>query len=116
MDGFTPTGGTKEIVTSAPWVFFLDDGSADDCASNCAHDCARYLRYPEVFSLAFRAAVMNNLPALSATCAANTINIKWDPANDGAVIENQCTYNESITVPADPVKPGFTFAGWKLVE
>ena len=118
MDGFTPTGGTKEIVTSAPWVFGGDAGSADGCADICAYGCAYALRNVDVNGLAFRAAVVGSLGAVSAggTCAANTINIKWDPANKGAVIENQCTYEGSITVPSDPVKPGYTFTGWKLVE
>ena len=114
VDGFTPTGGDKVIVTSAPWVFRDDYGS--DCASYCSNDCATDLRRDSMFSLAFRAAVMNSLPASPATCAANTINIDWNPDNNGAHTINQCTYEGSITVPADPVKPGYTFTGWKLVE
>ena len=116
VDGFTPVGGTKAIVTSAPWVFFYDDGSADYCADDCASRCAGSLRYDGVADLAFRGAVMNSLPVSSATCAANTINIDWNPDNNGAHTINQCTYEGSITVPADPVKPGYTFTGWKLVE
>ena len=117
MDGFTPTGGMKEIVTSAPWVFFNDLGSADSCADGCAFYCAYYLRYDGVDSLAFRGAVVGSLGALSTgVCAANTINIDWNPDNNGEHIKNMCTYEGSITVPADPVKPGYTFTGWKLVE
>ena len=116
VDGFTPTGGTKAIVTSAPWVFNNVNGSADVCADYCAVNCANALRFDDVDDLAFRGAVMNNLPALPATCAANTINIDWNPDNNGAHTINQCTYEGSITVPADPVKPGYTFTGWKLVE
>ena len=118
MDGFTPTGGTKEIVTSAPWVFFVGFGSADDCASNCTGACAAGLWYFAVSNLAFRAAVVGSLDLVESggICAANTINIDWNPDNNGAHIKNMCTYDGSITVPADPVKPGYTFTGWKLVE
>ena len=119
LDGFMPTGGTKEIVTSAPWVFHYVIGSAHDCAVNCANICAYYLRLGDVLGLAFRGAVVGSLGAVSAggTCAANTINIKWDPANGNAATANQCTYDGEITLPTpDPVKPGYTFTGWKLLE
>ena len=117
MDGFLPTGGTKEIVTSAPWVFGYDYGSADDCAGSCAGLCAYGLRFDDANALAFRGAVVGSLGAVSAggTCAANTININWDPANGNAATANQCTYDGEITLPTpDPVKPGYTFMGWKL--
>ncbi len=114
MDGFTPTGGTRGIVTSAPWVFNGDIGLADVCASDCASHCANYLRG----TLAFRGAVVGALEAVESggICAANTINIDWNPDNNGAHTINQCTYDGSITVPSDPVKPGYTFMGWKLLE
>ena len=117
MDGFTPTGGTKEIVTSAPWVFDADHGSADECASNCASFCADVLQYDEVDNRAFRAVVYGALGvSQSGICSANTINIDWNPDYGGAHTQNMCTYDGAITVPADPVKPGYTFTGWKLVE
>ncbi len=119
VDGFTPTGGDKVMVTSAPWVFDSDGDSADVCANACASNCAIVLRNDgvNVEALAFRAAVMNSLPASPATCAANTINIDWNPDNGGEHTINQCTYEGSIELPTpDPVKPGYTFTGWKLVE
>ncbi|MBR2511413.1 MAG: InlB B-repeat-containing protein, partial [Alphaproteobacteria bacterium] len=118
MDGFMPNGGTKEIVTSAPWVFGDPHGSADSCVSNCAYSCAFGLRAAGVSFLAFRAAVVGALEAVETggICTANTINIDWNPDNNGAHIKNMCTYDGSITVPADPVKPGYTFTGWKLIE
>ncbi len=118
VDGFTPTGGDKVMVTSAPWVFSHGgDESADGCANRCANSCAYRLQGGDVSKLAFRSAVMNSLPVSPATCAANTINIDWNPDNGGDHIKNMCTYDGSITLPTpDPVKPGYTFTGWKLVE
>jgi hypothetical protein len=121
MDGFSSITdsvlGEKSTVTSAPWVFLSDYGSAVDCASNCAGNCAYNLQLGHVSDRAFRAALFGALEAqISGTCAANTINIDWNPDNNGAHIKNMCTYDGSITVPADPVKPGYTFTGWKLVE
>jgi hypothetical protein len=115
-DGFMPTNGTKQIVTSAPWVYH--DGGYGNCAAGCALNCAIALRNDVVAALAFRAAVVGALEAVESggICAANTINIDWNPDNNGAHIKNMCTYDGSITVPADPVKPGYTFTGWKLVE
>ncbi len=117
VDGFTPTGGDKVMVASAPWVFDDVYGSADYCASGCANLCAGGLRLVAMDTFAFRVAVMNSLPALPATCAANTINIDWNPDNGGEHIKNMCTYEGSIELPTpDPVKPGYTFTGWKLLE
>ena len=119
MDGFVPTGGTKEIVTSALWVFGDGYGSADDCADDCADYCARSSRYDDVTELAFRGTVVGALDLVESggICAANTINIDWNPDNGGAHIKNMCTYEGEITLPTpDPVKPGYTFTGWKLVE
>ena len=51
------------------------------------------------------------------TCAdiATVININW--LNGGeTVTTNSCTYNGAITLPTEPTKPGYTFAGWRLVE
>ena len=119
MDGFMPTGGTKEIVTSAPWVFVGGDDSADFCADGCAFICAAYLLDDYVYSLALRGAVVGALDVVESggICAANTINIDWNPDNGGEHTQNMCTYDGEITLPTpDPVKPGYTFMGWKLLE
>ena len=118
MDGFTPTGGTKQTVTSAPWVFYWSEDKASTCASDCSNRCAANLRTDGVIKLALRAAVFGALDyTQTGICAANTINIDWNPDNGGDHIKNMCTYEGAITLPTpDPVKPGYTFTGWKLVE
>ena len=118
MDGYQASGGAKEMVTSAPWVFNIDLGSAVGCASNCAYFCANQLLNDDVGNLAFRAAVFGALGvSQGGICEANTINIDWNPDNGGAHTQNMCTYEGSIELPTpDPVKPGYTFTGWKLVE
>ena len=118
-DGFTPIGGDKVIVASAPWVF--NGGghiSADDCASDCANYCAGGQTRNDMAGRALRAAVFGALGYTeTGTCAANTINIDWNPDNGGEHIKNMCTYDGSVTLPTpDPVKPGYTFTGWKLLE
>ena len=120
LDGFSPMTegvlGEKTSVTSAPWVS-IGGISAVGCASNCARNCAESLQLDGVGNRAIRAAAFGALGYTeTATCAANTINIDWNPDNNGAHIKNMCTYEGAIEVPADPVKPGYTFTGWKLVE
>ena len=117
LDGYKNASGEITPITSAPWVFNSDLGSADYCAPSCALFCAYNLQNDDESSLSFRAAVMNSLPASPAICAANTINIDWNPDNGGEHIKNMCTYEGSIELPTpDPVKPGYTFTGWKLVD
>ena len=122
MDGFAPATdgvlGEKTSVTSAPWVFVNDLVSADNCVHDCADNCADLLQDDGLLYHAFRAALFGAFEAqISGTCAANTINIDWNPDNGGDHTKNMCTYDGSITLPTpDPVKPGYTFTGWKLVE
>ena len=119
VDGFAPTGGEKQIVTSAPWILFGDRGSAGACASDCANFCIFYLQYDHVIATGYRSALFGALGYTESggICAANTINIDWNPDNGGDHIKNMCTYDGAVTLPTpDPVKPGYTFTGWKLVE
>ncbi len=84
---------------------------------------AAYASTQDSYTPASRCEDYNNLfqmvygkPYITYVCAANKINIDWNPDNGGAHTQNMCTYDGSITVPSDPVKPGYTFMGWKLVE
>ncbi len=114
MTGFMSTGGEKENITGAPWVANITPGyTAEECAEECAHDCAT------ISTPSFHAAMFGMLEVKESggICAANTINIDWNPDNGGEHNQNMCMYDGSITLPTpDPVKPGYTFTGWKLVE
>ena len=127
IDGFAPMTdgvlGKKGAVMHAPWVYaggFYDefDGNGD-----CAADCASYCAYSMIsnddpYDRQNRAALYGVLDYIeTGVCTANTINIDWNPDNGGDHIKNMCTYEGSVTLPTpDPVKPGYTFTGWKLLE
>ena len=49
-------------------------------------------------------------------CLNNNILINWNPDNGNDMIMSMCKYDGAIALPEDPVKPGYTFTGWKLVE
>lgn len=118
LDGYTPVGGGTQSL-SGPWVFNTNYGNADRCADFCAGVCVGDLQYDGTDNLVFRAAVFGSLGAF-ATCAANTITIKWNGTTDAAIAATnagQCTYNGDIRTPqsATPVA-GKTFKGWKFVK
>ncbi len=118
MTGFKPDDGEKYEVPFGPWVWFGGyDGTAEGCANNCARVCAKYM-HDDVDGTSYRIAMYGVLGvSQGGICAANTINIDWNPDNGGEHIKNMCTYDGSVTLPTpDPVKPGYTFTGWKLVE
>ena len=71
VDGFTPVGGAKQIVTSAPWVFDSSYGSANGCADGCAERCASRFRFDFIGTLAFRDTVFGIIDG-PATCEAIT--------------------------------------------
>ena len=55
----------------------------------------------------------NSTANVEANWNANTININWYNG-DTRILQNTCTYDGSITLPTEPTKPGYTFAGWRL--
>ena len=45
----------------------------------------------------------------------NTINLRWYSVGDTVFETSQCTYGDTITLPAtNPTRPGYIFAGWQL--
>ena len=127
IDGFAPmTDGvleTKRAVMYAPWVYSPGFQEEFNGAGDCAADCASYCAYSMIsndhpYDQQNRAALYGVLDYIeTGICAANTINIDWNPDNGGDHTQNMCTYDGEITLPTpDPVKPGYTFTGWKLLE
>ncbi len=53
------------------------------------------------------------------TCTAqwtqNSIALDWNPDNGGSHINTSCAYDGAITLPDEPSKAGYTFAGWQVV-
>ena len=48
----------------------------------------------------------------------NTIKINWYSDNEKLTVSNDaasCVYDGTITLPTQPTKTGYTFAGWRLV-
>ena len=47
-----------------------------------------------------------------------TINLKWYNGNNQITVpnaSNSCTYDTAISLPTDPVKPGYKFKGWNVI-
>lgn len=113
--------GNVQYVESSPWVAVYQSAfngwDADRCAVSCADYCGDIVHYDDYGNASFRGALYGVLDYVEiGTFSANTINIDWNPDNGGAHTQNMCLYDGAITLPDDPVRPGFTFAGWKLVE
>ena len=97
---------TNSVKTDVPWIYL---GEYDEESMNNS-----YLReMVEVYSVV----LASIYPETGVTyCRYHTINVDWNPDNGGDAIQNMCYYGGGIDVPDDPVRPGYTFMGWKLVE
>ena len=93
------------VETNSPWVGLSEDGRFDTTKL-----------YNILFNLNCIFGAFVSLEVELSLCQTNTINIDWNPDNGGAHIQNMCYYDGVVALPSDPVKPGYTFTGWKLVE
>ena len=49
----------------------------------------------------------------------NTIGLNWYDGDTKLTVDNSaqsCVYDGTLTVPAQPTKPGYTFNGWKVIR
>ena len=120
LDSYTPAGNDQTMQSlSLPWVFHVDRGGADACASDCAYRCVFSIDETNGSSdrlFAFREAVFGLFDRSGSTCDANVISITWDGADQTDIDANnagQCTYGGDINTPKKAVHvPGKTFVGW----
>ena len=110
MTGFTPTGGTKQSVAGASWVFNNGRGSAGDCADDCAYSCANSLRGVGPGADGFRTAVFGSLRVESdAMCIAKMVDVPaghYLPANT----------TEPVQCPKNNYCPGVTGAMFNATD
>ncbi len=115
-------GGEDGVLSyNTPWVL-PDQSLMQDLFFSAAVDLSEEQlgKIRDALSVASNAAfaAMESNGGLSATyCMPNQINISWNPNNGTDNVQGMCYYGSDIFLPLqDPVKPGYTFMGWKLVE
>jgi len=52
--------------------------------------------------------------ALEADWDANTVTINWDAKNGTTINPTQCVYDDTLNLPSQPSKTGYTFGGWTV--
>ena len=105
------------VSTDTPWVFGGSETGADmiEQYENMGWPIGIYISNMASSDL-INLFNQKNISTIASYCANNTINIDWNPDNGGGHIQNMCIYDGAITLPADPVRPGYTFTGWKLLD
>ena len=99
----------QHIKTDLPWVLYFGDNDKN---------LFQFIRDYNYDGISLPHRFWNQIATNSGAryCYNNTININWNPDNGDEHIQNMCLYDGGVTLPSDPVKPGYTFTGWKLVE
>ncbi|MBR2510967.1 MAG: hypothetical protein IKB59_02240, partial [Alphaproteobacteria bacterium] len=96
---------------ASPW-FYVGENMSPDALLIALHDPVMNIGESNVIN---PTPEIENLGRTS-YCTANIINIDWNPDNGDASTQNMCIYDGAVSLPSDPVRPGYTFMGWKLVE
>ena len=115
VDAYVGVDGIKQNI-SAPWLYleWLGWDGPETCTDYCVEYCASNMR--EHMTLDFRGKMFEAAYELP-VCSVNQININWNLGyGDNNVSTTTCSYTDVIEYPTDPVRPGYTFTGWKLVE
>jgi len=106
---YKPLGNEWIYVASFSWVYRDNNSNLSYCEGNCAAGCAYWVTTGSTF----RNVMFGTLDNMLSSCEANNIVINW--YNEQILHDtNQCTYNETITLPEQPNKTGYTFSGWKI--
>ena len=110
-------------VTDKPWLaiegfFLVNPGSVHKMSDAVVDEMDGGIF---VFAPILNEQAFNTMPNLYddanfKACVSNLINISWNPDNGASATQNMCAYDGTLVLPSDPVKPGYTFTGWKLVE
>lgn len=113
IDGFTPSGGTLQSLSS-PWV---NNNTISGCDSQCSVLCAQGLHFAQTSYLEFRSAILSAIGTCSdSSCVSDTITINWSDASQADIEANEAgtaTWGGDIRTPrAAATKPGKRFIGW----
>lgn len=112
------SSSTVEVQTNYPWIYLGETQNKD-----FSNEFALSLMGSQTNSYLFDTTDPTKnpltlfLPNNGATyCMNNSININWNPDNGTDASQSMCMYGDGLATPDDPVRPGYTFTGWKLIE
>ena len=117
------TATSVELTMNIPWIYIGDN--ITDLPTDAEEGFAETNQFAmEVLQEKFMTnADYENNPFLrflsnngATYCMNNSININWNPDNGTDASQSMCMYNNGLATPDDPVRPGYTFTGWKLVK
>ena len=103
----------QQVQMDMPWIYL--GNVVEEAGGRFSSVFAAFLPLLSVDTTIDLVSLIEPEPTVS-FCMNNTLNISWNPDNGTTPIQNMCMYDGAITLPADPVRPGYTFTGWKLVE